>query len=163
MINIYRAQPLESEILTNIAIKSEAYWGYDVNYMENFKSIYKVTKEFISNNPTFVIKEDNNIAGFYGILVDDVDDNEISLEYLFIEPQYIGKGYGKLLWKHMIDKCDNLGIERFVIVTSPQAKGFYTKMGAILYGEVDSNVIKGRKIPRFMYTLKKCAEPPANC
>lgn len=152
MSNIRRAQTSESEILTNIAIKSEAYWGYDSNFMEIFKSIYKVTEEFISNNPTFVVEEDDNIVGFYGVLV---GDKEISLEYLFIDPKYIGKGYGKSLWNHMVDNCANLGIKEFVIITSPQAKEFYTKMGAIPTGEVDSLVIKGRKVPRLIYTLEK--------
>ena len=87
MLNIRRAKPYEYEILTDIAIKSEAYWGNDSDYMEKFKSVYKVTEEFISNNPTFVIQEDDNIVGFYGVLI---DDKEISLEYLYIEPKSIG-------------------------------------------------------------------------
>lgn len=58
-------------------------------FMENFKSIYKVTEEFISDNPTFVVEEDESIIGFYGILN---GDKEASLEYLYVEPKSIGKG-----------------------------------------------------------------------
>ena len=54
MIDIRRAEIGDSEILTNIAIRSEAYWGYDAVFMEKFKAIYRVTKEFINNNSTFV-------------------------------------------------------------------------------------------------------------
>ena len=35
MLNIRNAKIDEAESLTNIAIKSESYWGYDFNYMEN--------------------------------------------------------------------------------------------------------------------------------
>lgn len=152
MINIRCAKISDSEILTNLAIESEAYWGYDSDFMEKFKSIYKVTEEFISNNLTFVIQEDENIVGFYGIMI---EKNETSLEYFFIEPRSIGKGYGKLLWNHVVKNCKKLGIKKFVIVTSPQAKEFYTKMGAKPYDEVDSLVMKGRKVPRLIFSLEK--------
>ncbi|MCB2288948.1 GNAT family N-acetyltransferase [Clostridium sp. CS001] len=151
MFNIRRASICDSKTLTNLAIESESYWGYDYAFMEKFKSIYKVTEEFISNNPTYVIYEDKNIHGFYGVLI---GENKVSLEYLFIIPKSIGMGYGKSLWNHMLKTCEDLGIKEFEIVTSPKAKDFYVKLGAKPVGEVDSLVIKGRKIPRLIYTLK---------
>ncbi|MBB6215185.1 N-acetylglutamate synthase-like GNAT family acetyltransferase [Anaerosolibacter carboniphilus] len=150
MTDIRRAKISDSEILTNIAVESEAYWGYDSDFMEKFKMIYKVTEDFISNNPTYVIQEEEKIVGFYGLLI---DGHENSLEYLFIEPKSIGKGYGKALWTHMIKTCETLGIRELVIVAGPDAKAFYTKMGAVPSGEVESLVRKGRKVPRLIYTL----------
>jgi N-acetylglutamate synthase-like GNAT family acetyltransferase len=117
--------------------------------MDKFKSIYNVTEEFISNNPTYVIELDENIIGFYGFC-----DKETSLEYLYVEPQMIGKGYGKLLWNHMVESCRKQDIKEIVLVTSPQAKEFYVKMGAVPSGEVDSIVIKDRKVPRLIYRLE---------
>jgi GNAT superfamily N-acetyltransferase len=150
MINIYDANACDSKILTNLVIRSEAYWGYDFEFMEKFKAIYKVSEEFISNNPTFIMKEDENIIGFYGILI---EESGIALEYFFIEPKYIGKGYGKALWNHVMKTCESLDIEEFEIVTSPQAKDFYIKLGAKLQGEVESLVAKGRIIPRLIYKI----------
>ncbi|MGH4123474.1 MAG: GNAT family N-acetyltransferase [Clostridium sp.] len=152
LLNLRSAKAEEYEILTNIAIRSELYWGYDCDYIEEFKSVYKVTEEFINNNSTFVIEKAENIIGFYGVLV---ENNETYLEYLFVEPEYINKGYGKLLWNHMVENCDKNGIKGFSIVTSPQAKEFYIKMGAMQVGEVESLVKKGRKIPLLTYTLEK--------
>ena len=57
MYTIRQAIMSETNILTDIAIRSESYWGYDSDFMNNFKSIYRVTEEFINNNPTFVIEE----------------------------------------------------------------------------------------------------------
>lgn len=152
MLNIRRAKVDEYEILTDIAIKSEAYWGYDSDYMDKFKSIYNVSEEFIKNNPTVLIEEDNSIIGFYGLIC---KDNETSLECFFIEPKHIGKGYGKLLWSYLVSYCKNLAIKDFDIVTSPQAKEFYVKMGAIPCGEVESLLKKGRIIPQLIYTVEK--------
>jgi N-acetylglutamate synthase-like GNAT family acetyltransferase len=151
-VNIRSAKVDEYEILTKIAIESESYWNYDSEHIEKFKSFYRVTEEFISNNSTFVIEKDGNIVGFYGFIS---ENNEPSLEYLYIDPQYINKGYGKLLWKHMVENCKKNNIKEFSIVTSPQAKEFYTKMGALQVGEIESLVKRGRKIPLLTYTLEK--------
>ncbi len=120
--------------------------------MESFKTIYRVTEEFITTNPTFVLEEDNNLVGFYGI---SINNKETALEYLYVKPKEIGKGYGKLLWSHMISTCESLGIETIDIVTSPQAKDFYIKMGAIHVEEVNSLVIKDRRIPELIYKIRE--------
>lgn len=152
MLSIRPAKTNESETLSNIAARSESYWGYDSDYMEKFKAIYKVTEEFISKNTTFIIEEDNNIIGFYGVLMENDMD---SLEYFFIEPEYIGQGYGKLLWNHLVKHCKIIGIKEFNIVTSPQAQEFYIKMGAVTCGEIESLLKKGRIIPELIYTVEK--------
>lgn len=150
MINIRRAEAIDANILTNIAINSEAYWGYDEDYMESFKDTYRVSENYISNYPTFLIEDDNGVVGFYGILM---NEGEIELEYFFIHPRYIRKGYGKLLWQHVIETARSLNIKEFEIVTSPEAIGFYTKLGATKIGEVESLVKVGRKIPRLIYKV----------
>ncbi len=150
MMNITKATGNEAERLTSLSIKSEAYWGYDYDFMEKFKYIYKVTEEFIKSNPTFIMEKDGDVIGFYSILL---EENEASLEYFYIEPKFIGKGYGKLLWNHMITCCKDFGIGEIAIVTSPQAKAFYTKMGAVQIGEIESRVKKEHKIPQLIYTF----------
>lgn len=150
MTNIRRAKVGDANILTNIAINSEAYWGYDEDYMESFKDTYRVSENYISNYPTFLIEDDNEVVGFYGILM---NEGETELEYFFIDPRYIRKGYGKLLWKHVIETARSLNIKAFEIITSPEAIGFYTKLGALKIGEVESLVKVGRKIPRLIYNM----------
>lgn len=151
MVKIRRAEKYESQILTDIAIRSEAYWGYDASFMESFKSNYKVTEEFISEQPTFVLEELECVIGFYGLLC---CEDEVSLEYLYVEPSFIGKGYGKLLWNHMVYICKSQCIKEVVFVTSPQAKDFYTKLGAVQTGEVESLVKKGRLVPKLIFSVE---------
>lgn len=151
MINIRCANPTDSKSLTELAIRSEAYWGYDDNFMDKFKALYKVSEEFIINNPTYIMEEEEEVIGFYGFLIEEY---QRSLEYFFIEPKFIGKGYGKLLWQHVIKSCDTLNIKEFIIVTSPQAQAFYTRLGAKLQGEVESLVAKGRMIPQLIYSME---------
>ncbi len=150
MITIRPAKERETGILTDIASESEAYWGYNEEYMQNFRLIYKVTREFIRDNTVYVLEESDLIISFYGVTT---EKDEASLEYFYITPCSIGKGYGKVMWKHLIYTMGNMGINKINLVTSPQAKDFYIKMGAQLTGEIDSLVIGNRKIPRLEYKL----------
>ena len=143
---IRSAQSDEVDELNRIAFESEAYWGYDSDFMERFKANYKITAEFIKTNPTFLLSEEGRIIGFYSLIV---EENEV--EFFYIKPQYIGKGYGKIMWNSLLDYSRSIGIRAITLVTSPQAKAFYEKMGAVQIGEVESILKEGRKIPRLKY------------
>ena len=145
---IVAAKGCEASELNSIAIESEAFWGYDSDFMDKFKISYQVTEEFIRKNPTFILYEHHKVIGFYSLLINQV---ESTIEYFYIQPEYIGKGYGKKMWKHLVNYCREHNINELTLVTSPQAKEFYEKMGAIQIGEVESILKKGRQIP-----LLKC-------
>lgn len=141
----------EAQILTEIAIESEAYWGYDAEFMQQFKMHYSVTDDFIENNMTYVLELDKMIIGFFGIIN---EHEEATLEYLYLKPEYIGMGYGKVMWGHLIEVCKREQIKKLVFVTSPQAKEFYIKMGAVVIDEVESLLRKGRMVPKLIYSFK---------
>jgi N-acetylglutamate synthase-like GNAT family acetyltransferase len=150
MYYILAAEGHEASELSRIAIESESYWGYDSDYMDKFKVIYQVTEEFIRKNPTFILYEDGRIIGFYALLIKP-EGNE--LEFFYIEAQCIGKGYGEKMWNHLKNYCKGHNIKDFTLVTSPQAKEFYEKMGAAQIREVESTLKKGRRIPELRCNL----------
>lgn len=151
MYQILAAEGYEASELSRLSIKSESYLGYDSDFMDKFKIMYQVTEEFIRRNPTFILYENDRIIGFYALL-SNLEGN--TLEYFYIEPQYIGKGYGKKMWSHLENYCETQNIRDFTLVTSPQSKEFYQKMGAILIGEVESTLKKGRKIPKLLFITR---------
>ncbi|MFY9416521.1 MAG: GNAT family N-acetyltransferase, partial [bacterium] len=118
-------------------------------YMERFKTIYRVTAGFIKENPVYVLLESGQVQGFYGLLL---GNGEPALEYFYIARERIGRGYGTLLWKHLVEKCRELGIRELVIIAAPEAAGFYKRMGAVAAGELESRVLAGRKVVRLVYT-----------
>lgn len=144
MWKIRSASSKEDEILTSIAAESEAYWGYDEEFMEIYKIIYNVTSEIISENLAYVLEDEGDIIGFY-VVIQEAYLGEV--EYFYIKPRYMGKGYGRIMWEHMIDLCESFGILEIELVTSPQAKEFYINMGAVVVREVLSQV-NSRKIPK---------------
>ncbi|WP_320054454.1 GNAT family N-acetyltransferase [uncultured Acetobacteroides sp.] len=150
-MNIRPAAPNEAEQLTAIAVESEAYWGGSTSFLVRFEELYKVTASFIEHNPTFVLEEGGEIAGFYAI----VKGNDASeLEYLYVKASCIGKGYGRMLWEHLMEQCKELGIQQLELVTSPEAKDFYARMGATQVSTVESTIEEGRMIPRMVYMAK---------
>jgi len=150
MCSIFKAEENHIDELNRIAYESEAWWGYDSEFMERFRAIYRITEEYIRKNPTFILVENGSIIGFFSFIK---SENETELEYFYIDPRYIGKGYGKKMWDSLKEYCKETGIESFSLVTSPQAKGFYEKMGAVVTDEVESLLRKGRKIPKLEYTV----------
>ena len=145
------AETSDAERLTNLAVSSESYWRYDDNFMNKFREVYRVTEELIKNNATFMLFQGDSLIGFYLI----ISKEEINLlEYFYIDPQLIGKGFGKIMWEHMIDFCKFNEIKEIDFVTSPQAKMFYQKLGAKQVGEVESVLREGRIIPKLIYKIE---------
>lgn len=149
-MNIRRADPKENEILTELAVASEAHWGYNKNFLNAFRRIYSITEDYIMNHPTFVMEDDDEIIGFYNLIE---SEEEVSLEYFYIDPVNIRKGYGSQLWDHLVDFCKNEGILEFHFVSSPEARKFYEKMGAVVVGEVDSRIMTDRRILKWKFVV----------
>jgi len=143
-----RAKPEEAEDLTALAVESEAYWDYPPAYMERFKTVYRVTAGFIRANPVYLLQEEGEVRGFYGLLLGE----EPTLEYFYIARQQIGRGYGTRLWHHLAAKCRELGIGKLLIIAAPEAAGFYQRMGAVAAGEGESRVLAGRKVIHLLYS-----------
>lgn len=145
------AKPGESKILSELAYTSEAYWGYDRVFMEAFRAKYGVTEEQISSGQVWVLEEGDLMVGFFYI---EVAGNLGDLEFFYIDPEFIGKGYGEVLWRELMAFCRTCEVKVIELVTSPQATGFYEKMGAVVVGQVASQLREGRLIPKLRAVVK---------
>lgn len=144
-----RAEPEDAGLLRRLARASEAYWGYSEAFMENFDAGFNITEDFIRCNPVFAAGDRSGTAGFWGIRQ---DGDEWELEYFYVAEEMLGRGVGRQMWKHMAGWCERQGIGRIHFVTSPQAVGFYRKMGAVQDGERQS-LVDGRPVPHFVYDV----------
>ncbi|HNX32146.1 MAG TPA: GNAT family N-acetyltransferase [Holophaga sp.] len=149
---IRRAEPRDAEVLSAIAVRSEAHWGYDDAFMETFRRLYRITEGFIARNQVFLVEADGAVHGFYAL-------SGSELEYLYLEPAEIGKGLGRLLWDHMLAVCRSMGIREIHLVCGPQPKAFYLRMGAEEAGEADSLVTPGRKVSRLTCRIPQGPRP----
>jgi len=148
---IRRARADEAGVLTEIALQSKAYWGYETWFLEACRAELTVTPEFLAQNPTFVIEREGQAAGFYSLQA--VATETVDLYYLFIKPDAIGSGLGKQLWAHAAETARALGYRVLVTEADPNAEPFYAKMGMVRYEEKESALQAGRMLPLMRLAL----------
>lgn len=139
------AGPEDTARLRSLANQSEAHWGYDRAFMEVFDRMFNITERFILENPVFVFRQGDDPEAFWGL---KQDEDGWELEYFYVAESALGKGLGRQMWDHLTGWCRENQVHEFHFVTSPQAVGFYGKMGAVQDGMVRS-AIDGRLILHF--------------
>lgn len=149
-----RAETKDLAALRAIAHDSEAYWGYDQAFMNVFDQTFNITAAFIRENPVYIGWEDHQPVCFWGALPKGamLTGRSCELEYFYVSAKHMGKGLGKIMWEHFMEWCRHSTITEVSLVTSPQATGFYEKMGCIFSGTAISP-IDGRPIPQLLYRL----------
>jgi len=145
-IQIRRAMPEEAAVLTEIAHAAKRHWGYPENWIEHWKGDLTITRDFISNHEVYVAVTDKEIAGCCALVV---KDSQAELEHMWIRPQYMGAGYGKALFVHVMQRAATLSAPAVELSADPNAEGFYKHMGATRIGEVRSEIEgQPRVLPR---------------
>ncbi|MBC6974765.1 GNAT family N-acetyltransferase [Bacillus sp. Xin] len=146
---VRKASLNEANELSHIALTSKATWDYSEEFIQACKEDLTITDDYIVNNYVYVLENEGIKIGFFSFQRKEED----ALDFLYLHPNYKGKGYGKLLWQSVVEKAAELGIKSFTIDSDPNAKGYYMKMGAKLIGETPSTVFKGRVLPLLQYDV----------
>ena len=146
------ARVAEATLLTDLALRSKAVWGYEASFLARCRLVMQVKTEALAAQPHYVAEAaSGSILGFYGF--EDVDGG-VGLDYLFVEPDAIGMGVGTALWRHAVQTARALGHRRLVVVADPNAEGFYRRMGAVPVGAQPSDLLPGRLLPVLRFSLE---------
>ena len=152
---IRRAAVDEASVLTTIALEAKRYWGYPEHWIKHWESDLTVSPEFIRDNHVYVAEADGEVRGFYALCVSGEKEHErkAELEHMWVSPAHIGTGIGKELFLDAMERAAALDVRDVELSADPNAAGFYTRMGAMQIGEVDSPIDgKERKLPRLKIT-----------
>ncbi|PEM41917.1 GNAT family N-acetyltransferase [Bacillus pseudomycoides] len=139
----------EANELSHIALASKATWDYSEEFILACKEDLTITEEYIKNHYVYILENKGVKIGFFSFQRKEED----VLDFLYLHPNYKGKGYGNILWQSVVEKAVELGIKSFTIDSDPNAKGYYMKMGAKLIGETPSTVFKDRALPLLQYDV----------
>jgi ribosomal protein S18 acetylase RimI-like enzyme len=150
METIRRARPDEAALISDLALRSKAHWGYAAAFIEACRDDLTLTRDEIAATPVFVLESDGRVLGFYQF---GVDDGEAEIASLFVEPAAIGGGIGKRLWHHAATLARARGYRSLVVQSDPYAEGFYSAMGMERIGETPSTVFPGRMLPQMRIAL----------
>ena len=153
VIEIRDAVPYEAEHLSDIAMRSKAYWGYSDTFLEKCRDELSVQPFDIedSNFEYSVGILKNEIVGFYAI--ERLSPSVFELDALFVEPKRIGTGIGRALMDHAKKRVLALGGQVLTIQSDPNAERFYRATGGVLTGTRESGSIRGRYLPVFEIRL----------
>jgi len=141
----------EAAALSALALRSKAQWGYDAVFLAMCRDDLTMSGDDIERGLVFVLEDDDHVVGFYSLW--GVGD-EALLTALFVEPQDIGRGYGRRLWDHGVRTARHVGYAVLTLHSDPHAEGFYRAMGAQRVGVVPSTVFSDRLLPLMNFDLR---------
>lgn len=124
---------------------SKSYWGYDKTFVDLFMEHIGVTADYLQKNPIKLFYDNNTLIGFFSFSLNA--GNAIELDYFFLHPDYIGKGFGKKLWDACCADAKAMQLKEFVIWSDPYAEEFYLKMGCEKIGVRQSFIMPNRFPP----------------
>ncbi|MFG2909424.1 GNAT family N-acetyltransferase [Kitasatospora sp. NPDC048286] len=150
-MEIRPARPEEAALLTGIALRAKAYWGYDEAFMAACRSELTVDADVIERSATVVAEADGQVLGFVSLSGAPPTG---SLDQLFVEPEWIGRGVGRALFERARGLAVALGLRRLTIDSDPNAEPFYLAMGATRIGSIPSGSIPGRELPLLALDLE---------
>lgn len=149
-IHIRHATYAEADALTELAMRSKAYWGYDEVFMAQCREELTVKPEAIEAGQVWVAEDDGRLLG---VLELTRDDDAVDVRLIFVEPGLVGSGVGRMLWDHAEAQARAIGVTTLTVDADPNALGFYQRMGARVVGRVPSGSIPGRSLPRMAKAL----------
>ena len=160
-IQMRHAVPEEATKLSDLAIRSKAYWGYSDEFIEACRPELTIAPEQFQDTgfACFVAVDGDSILGFYSL--DAVSGTKYELDALFVEPNQIGRGIGRMLVNHAIGVLSRKGAETLVIQGDPHATDFYLAIGAHETGKRESESIPGRYLPLFEIDIQDHVEDVA--
>lgn len=122
-----RATPEDAPVLEALQRRSTAHWGYPADYFDWAPGALEIPASYVGNNPVYMLERGGIPVGFYGLTK---EDGLLLLDKLFVDEDQIGKGYGRLLWRHAIEIARSLGYRSVEVGSDPNAAPFYAAMGA---------------------------------
>jgi len=150
MMRLRSPAPEEAAALSDLCLRSKAVWGYDEAFLKACRAELALTPGDFLATHVAVAERDGAIVGVAQI---SVEGERADLAKLFVEPEGMRTGVGRLLYDWALARARAAGAARMTIDADPGAAAFYTRMGAREIGVALSGSIPGRVLPRFAVDL----------
>ncbi|NJN80197.1 MAG: GNAT family N-acetyltransferase [Anaerolineales bacterium] len=142
-LKISRAQAEHASILTEISISAKRHWNYPEAWIQHWLPILTISADYISTHEVWMMLDETKPIAFYSL---SQNKDTCELDHLWVLPDYIGKGIGKQLFNHALERCKKLGASVLKIESDPNAQTFYERMGATKVGENHSQLFSEDRV-----------------
>jgi GNAT superfamily N-acetyltransferase len=150
-MTIRPADAAQAELLSDLAFRAKAHWGYDEAFMAACRDELTYPPELVGAGGFAVAETDGRIRGFYALA--KASPSTMELDALFVDPDHIGTGIGSALLDHALASCADAGLDRLIVQADPNATGFYEHAGAVRIGARPSASIPGRMLPLYEFQI----------
>jgi len=116
-----------TKALTKIAISAKRHWNYPESWMQAWLPSLTMTPAYIETREVWMAIVNDHPVGYYSF---DENEEGFWLDNLWVLPEYMGRGIGKTLFEHALERCIRRGVSVLKIEADPNAQSFYEKMGA---------------------------------
>ena len=141
--SIRPVDPNEGERLREIAIAAKSYWGYDLGRVVHWAAMGDCSPRGLCEKEVYVAETLGQVIGWASLMS---RGDVCWLDDLWIEPEWIGRKVGSLLFCHAAERAKQRGATRMEWEAEPNALGFYEKMGGRYLRDSEPS-IWGRVIP----------------
>ncbi|MFE4946967.1 GNAT family N-acetyltransferase [Streptomyces sp. NPDC056641] len=128
-MRIREARPDEAPALSALVLRSKAHWGYDDAFLAACRDELTISAGEVTVR-RLTVAEDGASGEALGVASLEGRAPDGTLGLLFVEPHAIGRGIGRALYAHVLDRARALGFERLTIDSDPHAVDFYRALGA---------------------------------
>jgi GNAT superfamily N-acetyltransferase len=149
------AARIDLATLSALAVRSKAHWGYDEAFMAACADELAVPESALASEVVRLCEgKGARIAGFYRLerctgsasgMGSAAGPAEI--EGFFVDPRFIGRGVGRVLWNDLLRQALAHGISGIICQSDLNAAGFYESMGMRRTGMRPSASIPDRELP----------------
>ncbi|MEX0273911.1 MAG: GNAT family N-acetyltransferase [Flavobacteriaceae bacterium] len=150
-MKIERAHKVDATELTELTIRSKDYWNYGEKQIEEWREELTITPKYVEENHVYKGTKKGMLMGFYAY--NPENSKNVKLNFLFVAPEFIGHGCGKILMTDFLRRIEKKGYEKVVLDADPNAEKFYERMGFKAIGKLKSS-IEGRFLPIMELKMK---------
>ena len=150
-MQIEKARAEDAPTLTHIALAAKRHWGYPDAWIEKWRPELEIAAAEIEKTETYRALIGTESVGFYRLTP---KSRMLELEHIWVLPSQMGKGVGRRLFEHAVQRTRALGFRFFEIQADPNASGFYDRMGCVRTGTVVNEIDGCRhELPLFRYEI----------
>jgi GNAT superfamily N-acetyltransferase len=147
-IKLRAGRPDEAAVLSALALRSKAHWGYDEAFLDACRDELTLSAGDVVAARVTLAESDGVLAGFVALAGEPPEGD---LSHLFVDPPLIGTGVGRRLFAAAVATARSDGFTSFTVDADPGAEDFYLRMGALRVGSSPSGSIPGRFLPRLRF------------
>jgi GNAT superfamily N-acetyltransferase len=142
----------EAAELTGLVLRSKAHWGYPADFLAACREELTLSADACGSGSVRVAERPGGRLVGVSQVVGAGPRAELAL--LYVDPDLIGHGVGRLLAEDAARRARGRGVDELVIDADPHAESFYLRLGAVRTSTVPSGSVPGRTLPQLPWRLE---------